>query len=135
MQPLPDFIRLSYRSDLQTLFLRWTRPATTNEHHEGYRQALQLARQEQVSRWMIDLRSRGLAEVKDLRWVLHEFRTLFIEALPTATRRIAYFTAPYHADILRPRLLELDQNNPLAPAVEIRVFTEELPAQQWLQQG
>ncbi|MET4107796.1 hypothetical protein [Hymenobacter sp. UYP22] len=126
-----DYLRLSYRPDLQLLIMRWTRPATSQEHREGYGAALTLARQEQAGRWLIDLRSRGLADLADLQWVLNDFRHDFQAALPAATRRIAYLTTPYHADILRPRLAEFDQSN----NTQLQVFTEELPAQQWLQHG
>ncbi|RSK48013.1 hypothetical protein [Hymenobacter rigui] len=131
--PTLDYLRLSYRPDLQLLFLRWTRPATSQEHREGYQTALELARQEQAGRWLIDLRSRGLADLADLHWVLEDFRAAFEAALPGTTRRIAYLTTPYHADILRPRLTEFDHdpNN----STRLQVFTEELPAQQWLQHG
>ncbi|TGD77965.1 hypothetical protein [Hymenobacter wooponensis] len=128
-----DYVALSYRSDLRLLFLRWKRPASPAEHRAGYQAALQLAQKEQAGRWLVDLRSRGLADPNDLQWVLRDFRSDFQAALPTTTRRLAYLTTPYHADILRPRLSELDS---LADTgTDIRVFTEEMPAQQWLQTG
>jgi hypothetical protein len=128
-----DYLVLSYRPDLQLLFLRWRRPASPVEHRAGYQAALQLAQQEQAGRWLVDLRSRGLADPNDLQWVLRDFRSDFQAALPSTTRRLAYLTTPYHADILRPRLSELDT---LADGgTDIRVFTEEMPAQQWLQSG
>jgi len=64
-------------------------------------------------------------------WVLREFRAEFYAALPTISKRIAYLATPYHADILRPRLLELNRPSPIE--MEVQVFTEELSAQQWLQ--
>ncbi|TGE09331.1 hypothetical protein [Hymenobacter fodinae] len=131
--PEIDYVALSYRPDLRLLFLRWKRPASPAEHRAGYQAALQLARKEQAGRWLVDLRSRGLADPNDLQWVLREFRSDFQAALPDTTRRLAYLTTPYHADILRPRLLELD--TPTDGGTDIRVFTEEMPAQQWLQSG
>ncbi|RSK37622.1 hypothetical protein [Hymenobacter metallilatus] len=125
-----DYLRLSYRPDLALLFMRWTRPATSEEHRQGYWAALTLARQEQAGQWLIDLRSRGLADPIDLQWVLQEFRQELQKALPTAARRIAYLATPFHADILRPRLAELDQDP--ANSTQVQVFTEEQPAQQWL---
>lgn len=126
-----DYVLLSYRPDLRLLFLRWSRPASSAEHRAGYRAALQLAQKEQAGHWLVDLRSRGLADLVDLQWVLQDFRADFRAALPTATRRLAYLTTPYHAETLRLRLSELDT---LADTgAHIRVFTEEMPAQQWLQ--
>ena len=128
-----DYILLSYRPDLRLLFLRWSRPASPAEHRAGYQAALQLAQKEQAGHWLVDLRSRGLADPNDLQWVLREFRADFQADLPTITRRLAYLTTPYHAEILRPRLSELDVL--VDTGTDIRVFTEEMPAQQWLQTG
>lgn len=127
-----DYLRLSYRPDLQLLFMRWTRPATSAEHRAGYGAALQLAGQQQARQWLIDLRSRGLAEVADLEWILQEFAAAFQQALPGPDRRLAYFTTPYYAEILEPRLAEYAS---LRNELDIRVFTEEMPACSWLQTG
>lgn len=130
---LPDYLHLSYRPDLAVIFLRWTRPATSTEHREGYRTSLVLAQREQAGRWLIDLRSRGLADPTDLQWLLQEFRAELKAALPGIPRRLAYLTTPYHADILRPRLAEYDHDP--TNSTQLRVFTEEQLAQQWLQHG
>lgn len=129
---LPDFLQLSYRPDLDLLLLRWTRPATPEEHRAGYRAALDLARQHQAGRWLIDLRRRGLAEPKDFQWVLHTFRPELQAALPSVTRRFAYLATPYHAEILQPRLTQFEGEAPASASTAVRVFTEEQPAQQWL---
>lgn len=127
-----DFLRLSHRPDLAQLNLRWTRPATSTEHRSGYEAALGLAKQENVSRWLIDLRSRGLAEPDDLRWILDTFQLALTAALPGQRPRLAYLVAPYHADLLRQRLADYMTADSLG-AVVIRVFTEEQAAQEWLQ--
>lgn len=126
-----DYLLLSYRPDLRVLFLRWSRPASPAEHRAGYQAALQLARKEQAGRWLVDLRSRGLADPNDLQWVLQQFRSDFQAALPATTRRLAYLTTPYHAEILRLRLAEFDSKPGMG--ADIQIFTEEMPAQQWLQ--
>lgn len=128
-----DYLRLSYRPDLHLLLMRWTRPATSAEHRIGYQEALVLARQQQASHWLIDLRSRGLADLTDLDWVLQEFAVEFRAAFPTFDRRIAYFTTPYYADILLPRLQQHAQFQ--LSGLQIKVFTEEMPAYHWLQTG
>ncbi|MBT9392207.1 hypothetical protein KLP40_03445 [Hymenobacter sp. NST-14] len=128
--PVSDYVLITYRPDLQLLIMRWTRPATPAEHRAGYQAALALARQQQVGRWLIDLRSRGLADPADLLWVMHDFRQEFRTALPTAARRIAYFTTPYHADILSARLRELEAAT--LDGLQLAVFVEETPAYQWL---
>ena len=128
--PVADYVLVSYRPDLHLLIMRWTRPATPAEHRAGYQAALALAQQEQAGRWLIDLRSRGLADPTDLLWVLADFRQAFRAALPTLHRRIAYFTTPYHADTLATRLRELQTGSP--DDLQFQVFVEETPAYQWL---
>ncbi|NVO30668.1 hypothetical protein [Hymenobacter lapidiphilus] len=125
-----DYVLISYRSDLRLLIMRWTRVATSTEHRSGYQEALRVAQPVQAGRWLIDLRSRGLADPADLVWILHDFRVELQAALPAAVRRIAYFTTPYHAELLIPRLQEL--NTVAAAELEIRVFVEEASAYSWL---
>ncbi|NVO86590.1 hypothetical protein [Hymenobacter terrestris] len=128
--PLADYVLISYRSDLRLLIMRWTRVATPAEHRAGYQEALRVAQPVQAGRWLIDLRSRGLADLIDLLWILHDFRLELQAALPATVRRIAYFTTPYHAELLTVRLREL--NTAAATDLEIRVFVEETPAYNWL---
>ncbi|QIL76575.1 hypothetical protein [Hymenobacter sp. HDW8] len=132
-----DFLRLSYRPDLQLLFLRWTRPVSTAEHQQGYTAALHLARSAGAGQWLIDLRSRGLASAEDFAWVLTDFRTRMGAALPHVSRRIAYLVTPYHSELIRERLALLEPTYPVAvqQGAAIQVFTEEQPAQQWLHMG
>jgi hypothetical protein len=132
-----DFLRLSYRSDLQVLFLRWVREVSPEEHREGYMAALALARTAEAGRWLVDLRSRGLASAEDFAWVLTELRTQLTAAIPHTIRRIAYLVTPYHGEIIRERLSLLEPTYPVAvrQSVTIQVFTEEQRAQQWLHTG
>lgn len=127
--PVADYVLISYRSDLRLLIMRWTRVATSAEHRAGYQEALRVAQPVQAGRWLIDLRSRGLADPTDLLWILQDFRAELQTALPATVRRIAYFTTPYHAELLASRLQEL---NTAPNALEIRVFVEETPAYNWL---
>ncbi|GAB2797002.1 hypothetical protein HNQ93_004000 [Hymenobacter luteus] len=127
-----DYLRISYRPDLHVLFMRWTRPATSAEHRAGYLSALQLAEEQQARQWLIDLRSRGLADVADLHWILQEFAAAFQQALPGPERRLAYFTTPYYAEVLEPRLAQFNNSG---SGLAIRVFTEEMPAYDWLRTG
>ncbi len=126
-----DYLQLTHRPDLRQLLLRWTRPATSQEHRHGYQLALDLAGHEKVSCWLIDLRSRGLAEPADFRWVMHNFRASLAAALPGLRPRLAYLVTPYHAELLSQRLAEEMATDTL-DNVAVRVFTEEQAAQQWL---
>lgn len=127
-----DYLLLSHRSDLNELLLRWTRPATSEEHYAGYEAALAVAKREQVSRWLVDLRRRGLAESAEFHWIVNTFRTRLAAALPGVQPRLAYLVAPYHADTLSQRLLD-EMSTDVADNVAMRVFTEEQAAQAWLQ--
>ena len=129
-----SFLRLSYRPDLQVLFMRWARPVSTDEHQQGYAAALNLARTAGSGRWLVDLRSRGLASAEDFAWILTEFRGRMSTALPHTPRRIAYLVTPYHSVLIRERLASLEPTYPVAiqQGAAIQVFTEEQTAQQWL---
>jgi hypothetical protein len=127
-----EYLLLSYRSDLGQIFLRWTRPATSEEHRAGYQAALEMAGQEKVGRWLIDLRSRGLADPVDFRWIITSFREQLTTALPGVRPNLAYLVLPYHAELLGQRLAE-EMATDSMNTVAIRVFTEEQAAQTWLQ--
>jgi hypothetical protein len=131
-----DYLRLSYRPDLRLLFLRWARPVSSAEHRAGYQAALALAREQQCSHWLVDLRTRGLAEPEDFRWVLTTFRPQLRGVLP-APRRLAYLVTPYQAETISARLAEVEFGLPddVRRGADVRAFTEELPAQHWLQSG
>ena len=127
-----EYLLLTHRPDLGQLVLRWTRPATSEEHRHGYRLALDLAGREKVGRWLIDLRSRGLANAADFRWVMHSFRASLAAALPGTRPRLAYLVTPYHTELLNQRLAE-EMATDLVDTVAVRAFTEEQAAQEWLQ--
>jgi hypothetical protein len=127
-----EYLLLTHRDDLGQLLLRWTRPASSEEHRMGYQVALKLAEQEKISRWLVDLRSRGLAEPADFRWVMRNFRSSLAAALPGTRARLAYLVVPYHAETLNQRLAEEMATDHL-DTVAVRVFTEEQAAQAWLQ--
>lgn len=131
------FLRLSYRSDLQVIILRWNRIVSSQEHQTGYEAALTLAHKTGEGRWLIDLRSRGLASSEDFAWVLVTFRPQMAAALPTASCRLAYLVTPYHAELLRERIALLEPTYPVAvqQSAAIDVFTEEHLAQRWLHEG
>lgn len=132
-----DFLRLSYRPDLQVLFMRWARPVSSQEHRQGYAAALALGRTTGSGRWLIDLRSRGLASPEDFAWILADFRPQLAAALPAMVRRIAYLVTPYQSETIRERLHTLEPTYPAAvrQSAAIEVFTEEQAAQQWLRTG
>ena len=127
-----EYLLLSHRPDLGQVFLRWTRPATSEEHRAGYQAALEMASREKVGRWLIDLRSWGLADPADFRWIITSFREQLATALPGVRPSLAYLVLPYHAELLGQRLAE-EMATDSVNTVAIRVFTEEQAAQTWLQ--
>lgn len=131
-----DYLRLAYRPDLHLLFLRWTRPVSSEEHRAGYAAALALAQEQQCSHWLIDLRVRGLASAEDFQWVLRTFRPQLRGVLP-APRRLAYLVTPYQAEAINARMAEVDATLPegIRRGADVRVFIEEKPAEHWLQLG
>lgn len=127
-----EYLTLTHRPDLGQLALRWTRPVTSEEHRAGYAAALELAAREQVGCWLIDLRSRGLADAADVRWVMQRFRASLAAALPGVRTRLAYLVTPYHAALFNQRLAQEMAIDSLE-TVAVQVFVEEQAAQQWLQ--
>jgi hypothetical protein len=118
------YLRLSYRPDLQTLFLRWTRAVSSPEHRAGYQQALEMALPLGVGHWLVDLRSRGLAQPEDFAWVLTDFRREVGQVLPGVSFRVAYLVTPYDQELI---------NSRLGPGeATFRTFIEEQAAYQWL---
>ncbi|GAA3938105.1 hypothetical protein [Hymenobacter algoricola] len=124
-----SYLRLTYRPDLHTLFMRWTRPVSSEEHRLGYQQALAMAQPLGAGHWLVDLRSRGLASAEDFEWVLKDLRAQLVEALPQTSPRLAYLTTPNHQATILERL----KNPELRGG--FRSFIEEAPAQQWLETG
>ncbi|WP_156126192.1 hypothetical protein [Hymenobacter sp. DG25B] len=126
--PIPtaehSYLRLTYRPDLRILFMRWTRLVSSQEHRTGYLQGLQFAREHQAGHWLVDLRTRGLAEAADFKWILQEFRPQMQQALPGISFRIAYLVTPYHQEVITSRLV--------AEEKMFRSFIEEKDAYQWL---
>ena len=126
--PIPTaelpYVRLTYRPDLRILFIRWTRLVSSQEHKMGYLEALNFAQQHQAGHWLVDLRTRGLADAEDFQWILREFRRQMRQALPDTTFRVAYLVTPYHQELITSRLA-VEENM-------FRSFIEEKDAYQWL---
>ncbi|QIX61634.1 hypothetical protein FY528_06560 [Hymenobacter lutimineralis] len=131
----PAYMDLAYRPDLRVLFLRWTRQTTSQELRAAYDQTLELARQEQAGRWLIDLRRRSLADPADFAWIVHDVRARLAQGVAGAEHRIAYLVTPNNAPTILGRLAELEPDIPAAvrTAVAFRIFTEEHTALEWLQ--
>ncbi|MFB9861873.1 hypothetical protein [Rufibacter immobilis] len=75
-------LRLTYRPDLDILFLRWLRYPTSAQLRQGYMEALELAVQEDCRFWLFDLRSRGSLSVEDEAWMLKTYFPGIEERLP-----------------------------------------------------
>ncbi|MCB2380115.1 hypothetical protein LGH70_21145 [Hymenobacter sp. BT635] len=119
-----EYLRLSYRPDLHILFMRWTRLVTSAEHRAGYQAALDFAQPHQAGYWLVDLRTRGLAEAEDFTWIITDFRQQMQQTLPGVAFRVAYLVTPYQQELINSRLLSQEGM--------FRTFIEEQSAYQWL---
>ncbi len=104
--------------------MRWTRLVSSQEHRAGYTAGLALAQQHQAGHWLVDLRTRGLAEAEDFNWILRDFRQQMQQALPNTSFRLAYLVTPYHQELISSRIFP-EENM-------FRSFIEEKAAYQWL---
>ncbi|WP_210489951.1 hypothetical protein [Rufibacter aurantiacus] len=66
-------LHLTYRRDLDILFLRWYRSPDSVQLRQGYLQALDMAKEVKTAYYMFDLRSRGQVSADDEAWLLQNF--------------------------------------------------------------
>ncbi|WP_210462871.1 hypothetical protein [Rufibacter roseolus] len=66
-------LHLTYRRDLDILFLRWYRSPDSVQLRQGYLQALDMVKEVKTAYYMFDLRSRGQVSADDEAWLLQNF--------------------------------------------------------------
>ncbi|WP_426491952.1 hypothetical protein [Hymenobacter sp. 102] len=129
----PDYLQLSFRSDLNFLVARWLRPVTGAETREGYQLILEAARQCSCPYWLLDGRRRLPADAETTRWGLEEFFPRLAELLGQTV---------YLSQLLSPSYQQLTDALPAFYTAEhdrqrtyqMRRFNDETTAVQWLQQ-
>ncbi|WP_192823014.1 hypothetical protein [Rufibacter sp. LB8] len=133
MSPLfLDAIALTYRPDLDVLFLRWPQPVYAFTVREVYKQVLELAQETNARYWLFDIRSRGPLSDEDMDWVTKEFYpNLHAKASLT---HVAYLLAPAHAEDQQTIALgqQLKAQSWFGRDADFEGFTSETDALHWL---
>lgn len=132
--PSPDYLTLTYRSDLHFLVARWQRPVSGAETREGYQHILEAALLCQCPYWLLDGRRRTPADAETTNWGLNEFfptlsthmgQTVFMSQLLSPTYQMLTMDLPAFA--------EADANPDRT--YFMRRFNDETSAVEWLQQA
>lgn len=130
----PDFLSLTYRSDLNFLVARWLQPVSGPETRLGYQLILEAAQQCQCAYWLLDGRRRQPADADTTRWGLEEF-------FPQLARKMGQ--PVFMSQLLSPDYQQLTEALPAFQAADhdpartyqMRRFNDETRAVQWLQQA
>ncbi|MDQ2770059.1 MAG: hypothetical protein M3Y54_06115 [Bacteroidota bacterium] len=127
---------LTYRPDLDILFLRWLGPETLAEAQTAYRAALALALAHHCGRWLLDSRRSGPINLTETSWLTNDFFPEAVARLAPHPLRLAVFSSMLRLDQLRHDAL-------VAPAVhdalaatrpyQSALFVAEAEAVAWLQ--
>ena len=130
-----DAFALTYRADLDVLFLRWPQPVYAFTTREVYTKVLELAQETQARYWLFDVRSRGPLSEEDSVWV----KNCFYPELHGQVNRpiyVAYLVTPAHAeDPATAALVEEMKKQPwYGQEADFEGFTSETEALAWLQQ-
>ena len=127
---------LTYRPDLDILFLRWLQPDTLAEAQASYTAALALARAHGCGNWLLDARRCGPLDLFETAWLTRTFFPAAVEQLAPRPLRLAVFSSLQ-------RWEQMQHDAAVAPAVqaaiaatqpyEAAVFLNETEAVAWLQ--
>ncbi|CAN5870157.1 hypothetical protein BH24BAC1_BH24BAC1_18330 [soil metagenome] len=127
-----DYLLISYREDLDVLFLRWRTPVSSAELRAGYAEALAKAESTKARFWLFDLRSRGAASPEDEAWLLDSFFRQAEEKLKH-DHSFAYLVSPTHYNSIR-KTVGLERLAHFSQLTQIRPYTSEKEALHWLSQ-
>ena len=123
-------LQLTYRRDLDILFLRWYRHPDSDQLRQGYLSALEMAREVKGAYWMFDLRSRGQLSQEDEAWMLQTF-------FPQVEEELGYqgyfanLVTPTHYAYIRDSI-GLDYVESYGALTQLGVFLSEQEAVAWL---
>ena len=86
------FLKVIYRKDLNVLIGRWANAVTSEQLYEGYTHTLSLAKEYNVSLWLMDMRMRNVSNQTEKDWFFRNIVPAISENVkPTF---IAYLTLP-----------------------------------------
>ncbi|TGD80397.1 hypothetical protein [Hymenobacter wooponensis] len=128
----PDYLTLTYRSDLKFLVARWLRPVSNAETREGYQLILEAAQQSDCPYWLLDGRRRTPADPETTAWGLNEF---FPTLSPTlgSTVYMSQLLSPFYQQLTHTiEAFERADTDPTR-TYQMRRFNDETHAVQWLQ--
>ncbi|WP_205500619.1 hypothetical protein [Rufibacter psychrotolerans] len=123
-------MHLTYRRDLDILFLRWFRSPDSEQLREAYMQALEMAKEVKAAYWMFDLRSRGKLSPEDEAWMQETFFPALEDELGYPSY-LANLMTPTHYAHLNAHY-KLDAIGAYGKLVKLGVFISEQEAVAWL---
>lgn len=131
-----DTYSLTYRPDLDILYLRWLVPDTLAESQASYRDALALALAHGCGNWLLDSRRCGPLDLFETAWLTREFFPAAVARLNPRPLRMAVFSSLQ-------RWEQMQSDETVAPVVqaaiavtqpyEAAIFIVEAEAVAWLQ--
>ena len=127
---------LTYRPDLDIVFLRWLQPDTLGEAQASYRSALALALAHGYGNWLLDSRRSGPIDLFETAWLTRQFLPAAVAQLNPRPLRLAVFSSLQ-------RWEQMSTDAAVAPAVraaiaatqpyDAAIFMTEAEAVAWLQ--
>jgi hypothetical protein len=127
---LESNLHLTYRKDLDILFLRWYQRPDSQQLRQGYLSALDMAREVKSAYWMFDLRSRGQIAEEDQDWMLQTFFPQIEEEFGYESY-FANLVTPTHFAYIRDHV-GLDYLQNYGVLTQLGVFQSEQEAVTWL---
>ncbi|WP_152560147.1 hypothetical protein [Hymenobacter sp. IS2118] len=131
-----DTYTLTYRPDLDIVFLRWLTPETLPQAQASYQAALVLALAHRCGNWLLDSRRCGPIDPVETAWLTNTFFPAAVAQLAPRPLRMAVFSS-------LPRLEQMRIDAAVASGVqaalaatqpyEAAIFIAEAEAVAWLQ--
>lgn len=129
----PDYLTLTYRSDLNFLVARWMRPVSGAETREGYQLILAAAQECNCPYWLLDGRRRLPADEETTQWGLTEFFPQLSQRLGMPVFLSQLLSPSYQLLTQALPMFQAAESDPVAP-YHMRRFNDETQAVSWLQQ-
>ena len=128
-----DATALTYRPDLDVLFVRWPQPVYAFATREVYQRVLDLAQETNARYWLFDLRSRGSYSEEDSQWIRDEFFPSLHSRFGNVTH-VAYLLTPAHIKdyAFLKAAAEARQKTWYGKWADFEGFTSETEALNWL---
>ncbi|RPD49966.1 hypothetical protein DNI29_04005 [Hymenobacter sediminis] len=130
-----DACTITSRPDLGILVARWNADAPPAQLRADYQAVLATAKQNQLGRWLLDVRRRNNLDPEIGQWTTHEFYPEAATKLAPTPLRMAILCSPARLEVYK-ATPEQEQylTFGLAPErpYQMHLFIEEGPAMQWL---